>query len=48
MIDAVLESYINCYPVVFAWCKIIIPLFKDSDQKLVDFAWGVRNCFIYL
>lgn len=43
MIDSILNHYPNCYPVIYVWSQIIVPLFKDPDAKLVDQAWEVLS-----
>uniref|UniRef100_A0A1B0ANX6 Condensin complex subunit 1 C-terminal domain-containing protein n=1 Tax=Glossina palpalis gambiensis TaxID=67801 RepID=A0A1B0ANX6_9MUSC len=41
-LDAILESYPNCYPVIFVWCKIIAPMLHDNDPKNTELA---MECF---
>ncbi|XP_055837602.1 uncharacterized protein LOC129906003 [Episyrphus balteatus] len=42
MVDSILETYPNCYPVIFVWCKIITPMLQDSDPKNIELA---LECF---
>ncbi|XP_073826678.1 chromosome associated protein D3 isoform X2 [Musca autumnalis] len=41
-IDSILESYPNCYPVIWVWCKIISPMLQDGDTKNIEVA---MECF---
>ncbi|XP_046801145.1 uncharacterized protein LOC111681677 [Lucilia cuprina] len=41
-VDAILESYPNCYPVIWIWCKVITPMLHDGDTKNIEVA---MECF---
>ncbi|XP_055376389.1 condensin-2 complex subunit D3 [Condylostylus longicornis] len=38
MIDNVLDKYPNCYPLIWTWCKILVPLLDDCDNRNVEIA----------
>lgn len=40
-IDSILESYPNCYPVIWIWCKVITPMLHDADTKNIEVAMEV-------
>ncbi|XP_055920724.1 condensin-2 complex subunit D3 [Eupeodes corollae] len=42
MVDSILETYPNCYPVIFVWCKILTPMLQDGDPKNIELA---MECF---
>lgn len=49
--DSILEAYPNCYPVLWAWCKVITPMMRDADAKNIELAMEVvylLNCFLFI
>ncbi|XP_065355680.1 condensin-2 complex subunit D3-L [Calliphora vicina] len=47
-VDAVLESYPNCFPVIWIWCKVITPMLHDGDHKNIEVAMECFRCRVLM